>query len=114
MLSGELVIRTDYRPVEEAPNAFHGVRMNVAMDPLVVRVGNPPMLRVPITQVGIGNAIVGVNLAHFFIHGVDDEVDDVFLGGATAGADAKPTAALDSTNDHCLSILGVGPGAAPA
>src|SRR5215216_5716883 len=42
VLDAELVVRADYGAVEEAPDAFHGVRVNLTVDPFPLAVIDTP------------------------------------------------------------------------
>src|SRR5438552_12170392 len=53
MLHADFVVSANDRPLKKTPNAFHSVRMNIAMYPFLRTVIDSLMLRV-----GIGNAFI--------------------------------------------------------
>lgn len=61
MLDGELVVRTDHGAVEEAPNGFDGVGMNLSAYPFVGVVVDVLVLGVGVPDAPVGAQRVGVD-----------------------------------------------------
>ena len=59
MLRGNLMIGTHDRPLEQAPNAFNGVRVNVAAHPFLLMVVDRFVLGVVVSDAAIGGPFVG-------------------------------------------------------
>jgi hypothetical protein len=104
VLDAELVVRADHAAVEEAPNALHGVRVNLTVDPFVARVVDPLMPRVLVTDAAIRTVRVGVD--RLGIVGYDVIQEAVNARVRCVGSHAKPdlTTALDSAENHRLVV----------
>src|SRR5438093_1512735 len=61
MFNTHLMIGTDDRTLEQAPNAFNAISVNVADNPFLLRVINPLMLRVGILYSPISGHFVSVD-----------------------------------------------------
>src|SRR5437867_2335689 len=59
MLGADLMIRTDHRSLEQAPNALDAVGVNVSADPLFFVVIDSFVLRVGIPDATVGPPLIG-------------------------------------------------------
>ena len=62
MFSGDLMIRTDNRSLEERPNALNRVGVNIATYPFLNRMVDSVMLSICISHALISRKLVGVNV----------------------------------------------------
>lgn len=104
MLGRELVVRADDCPIQQTPDRFDGVGMNVATDVLAVAVGdNLVSLADPV----VGLVLVGVEDGFLIDVGID-EVGHDLVGNVRLRACGEPhlTATFDDAHNGRL-VLGV-------
>lgn len=104
MFHTELVVRADDCPIQQTPDGFDGVGMNVATDPFLGGVVDCLMDRVLIPDAVITGVGVGVDRYRFVGDIGSDEVVEDMSGGIRAAGDteADVAAPLDSAQDHRL------------
>src|SRR5467141_745353 len=103
MLHADLMIRTDDRPLEQRPYAFHRVRVNVAAYPFELAVIDRLVTGVRIAASFIGRKIVGHNRGSFVGQLRQNEIAQLLAISNETGIKSNLAAALDSSQNHSLS-----------
>src|SRR6266404_2643105 len=103
MLHADLMIRADDRTLEQRPDAFHRVRVNVAAYPFLSGVIHGLMKRVRIAASLIRGAIIGHNSGCFIGDLRSDEGPQGFATGSQAAIESDLSAALDCAEYHSLA-----------
>ena len=100
MLLGELVIRTDDCPIQQRPDGFDGVGVNVATNPLVMAVGDDSVI---LADSVVRLVLIGVE-SRIGFDMLIDEVGNDLVGNVRLWTGGKPDLAvtLDKAHDGGL------------
>src|SRR5437762_1987272 len=103
MFNTNLMIRADDRTLEQAPNAFDAVSVNVANNPFLNRVVHRPMLRVGTFNSYIGRKLIGID--RFRVRGgvIADKLLQNVFSRVRDNLQPNHTATLYGSNGDCLS-----------
>ena len=108
MLGAHLVVGADHRPLQEAPHALHGVRMDDSPNPLALVVGHELMARVGVLNAAVCLPSVRVDRFGVVAHNVLDEGVKLSLAGPIPDLETDLTAALNGSQDHRLAGAATG------
>lgn len=112
MLLAELVVGTDDRALEEAPDAFYGVGVNVSADPFLGTVVDRFMPRVLVRNALVGLPLIGVDrLSIISDVGLDKCVKRLAVV-ALLDLEADGATTLDRADDDCF-VVSVSPPLTP-
>jgi hypothetical protein len=104
VLDGELVVRTDYGAVKQAPDAFGGVRVNLATYPFLSRVVDPLMDGVLVTYASVGAVSVRVDRLGVVCDNVFEEGVNGFVSCVGSTTEPDATTALDCAENDGLVV----------
>ena len=102
MLRGDLMIGAHNRPLEQAPNAFHGIGVNIATDPFFFVVIDRLVLRVVIRDAAIGGPLVGHDSRSLGEGILLDEFVERLSVISPLDSEPNVSTPLDSTEHHRL------------
>ena len=103
VLGAHLVERADDRPLEQAPDAFYAVRVNVSGDPLFLGMSNSLMARVVVRDSHVRPKLIGVDRFGRILHCPLDEAMEGVLLDVWDSLQADVPSALNGPGDPCLA-----------
>src|SRR6266481_7442818 len=105
MFDTHLVIRTDNRSLQETPDAFNAISVNIANNPFVSRVINPFVLSVSILDSPISRHFVGVNCFRIRFRIVMNKLVQRCLVSVRNNLQANLALSLDCSNSNSFVAL---------
>src|SRR5438132_10919217 len=105
MFNAHLMIGTDDRAFEQAPNAFNAVRMHVTNNPFLLRVINPLMLSVGILNSPIGGHFVCVDRFRVWRGVIMDKLMQRCLVSVGDNLQPNLSGALNCSNSYSIFPL---------